>query len=175
MGERHDGFGHIEYGASQTTAAQQVVNYLNERGLAVRGQATGQLPGVIQRSVSLQAYPVDMEEARRVAQEAVRIAMRDGTGWMATILRKPGAAYAPYYDKVQLEKVANSSRFMHKGWITSDGLDVTDDFVRYAAPLIGDGFPQIPLEGGLQRFARFDITFIGKKCPGYVPVRFRPA
>jgi 6-phosphofructokinase 1 len=175
VGERHDGFGHIEYGASQTTAAQQVVNYLNEKGLAVRGQATGQLPGVIQRSVSLQASPVDMVEARQVAKEAVRIAMRNGTGWMATILRKPGAAYAPYYDKVQLEKVANSSRFMPKGWITSDGLDVTDDFIRYAAPLIGDGFPQIPLEGGLQRFARFDITFIGKKCPGYVPVRFRPA
>jgi len=175
VGERHDGFGHIEYGASQTTASQQVVNYLNTKGLAVRGQATGQLPGVIQRSVSLQASPVDMEEAREVAQEAVRIAMRDGTGWMATILRKPGAAYAAYYDKVELEKVANSSRFMPKDWITSDGLDVTDDFIRYAAPLIGDGFPKIPIEGGLQRFARFDIRFIGKKCKSYQPVRFRKA
>jgi ATP-dependent phosphofructokinase / diphosphate-dependent phosphofructokinase len=173
VGERHDGFGHIEYGASQTTASQQVVNYLNTKGLAVRGQATGQLPGVIQRSVSLQASPVDIEEARQVAQEAVRIAMRDGTGWMATILRKPGGAYAVYYDKVQLEKVANSSRFMPKDWITPDGLDVTDDFIRYAAPLIGDGFPVIPIEGGLQRFARFDITFIGKKCETYLPVRFR--
>ena len=45
VGERHDGFGHVEYGASRTTAAQAVVNYLNEKGLAVRGQATGQLPG----------------------------------------------------------------------------------------------------------------------------------
>jgi ATP-dependent phosphofructokinase / diphosphate-dependent phosphofructokinase len=152
-----------------------VVNYLNAKGLAVRGQATGQLPGVIQRSVSLQASPVDMEEARQVAQEAVRIAMKDGTGWMATILRKPGATYAPYYDKVELEKVANSSRFMPKDWITADGLDVTDDFIRYAAPLIGDGFPQIPIEGGLQRFARFDITFTGKKCPAYLPVRLRKA
>ncbi len=53
VGERHDGFGHIEYGASRTTAVQEVVSFLNGGGLAVRGQATGQLPGVMQRSCSL--------------------------------------------------------------------------------------------------------------------------
>jgi 6-phosphofructokinase len=173
VGERHDGFGHIEYGASRTTAAQEVVNYLNEKGLAVRGQATGQLPGVIQRSVSMEASTVDIAEAREVAAQAVRIAVRDGTGWMATILREPGTAYRAVYDKVPLEKVANSSRFMPQSWITKDGLDVTDDFIRYAAPLIGEGSPSIPIEGGLQRFARFDIRFIERKCLAYMPVRFR--
>jgi 6-phosphofructokinase 1 len=175
VGERHDGFGHIEYGASRTTAAQAVVNYLNEKGLSVRGQATGQLPGVIQRSVSIHASKVDIEEAREVGREAVSIAVSDGTGWMATILRKPGSPYRVFYDKVELEKVANSSRFMPPGWITKDGLDVTDDFIRYAAPLIGDGDPEILREKGLQRFARFDIRFIDKKLPEYVPVRFRPS
>jgi ATP-dependent phosphofructokinase / diphosphate-dependent phosphofructokinase len=174
VGERHDGFGHVEYGASRTTAAQAVVNYLNEKGLAVRGQATGQLPGVIQRSVSIHASTVDITEAREVGREAVSLAVREGTGWMATILRKPGSSYRVYYDKVPLEKVANSSRFLPAGWITRDGLDVTDDFIRYAAPLIGEGDPEIPREKGLQRFARFDIRFIDKKLPAYVPVRFRP-
>ncbi|HVP19091.1 MAG TPA: diphosphate--fructose-6-phosphate 1-phosphotransferase [Spirochaetia bacterium] len=173
VGERHDGFGHIEYGASRTTAAQAVVNYLNEKGLRARGQATGQLPGVIQRSVSINASTVDIAEAREVGREAVEIAARDGTGWMATILRKPGSSYGVRYDKVPLEKVANSSRFMPPGWITKDGLDVTDDFIRYAAPLIGEGDPEIPREKGLQRFARFDIRFIQKKLQEYVPVRFR--
>ena len=173
VGERHDGFGHIEYGASRTTAAQEVVNFLNEKGLAVRGQATGQLPGVIQRSVSMEASTVDIAEAREVAGQAVRIAVRDGTGWMATILREPGTAYHAVYDKVPLEKVANSSRFMPRAWITKDGLDLTDDFIRYAAPLIGNGCPLIPMEAGLQRFARFDIRFVDRKCPAYTPVRFR--
>lgn len=173
VGERHDGFGHIEYGASRTTAVQEVVNYLNEKGLAVRGQATGQLPGVIQRSVSMEASTVDIAEAREVAEQAVGIAIRDGTGWMATILRDPGTAYRASYDKVPLEKVANSSRFMPPAWITKDGLDVTDDFIRYAAPLIGEGSPSIPMQDGLQRFARFDIRFVGRKCPSYTPVRFR--
>jgi ATP-dependent phosphofructokinase / diphosphate-dependent phosphofructokinase len=173
VGERHDGFGHIEYGASQTTVAQQVVNYLNEKGLAARGQATGQIPGIIQRSVSTFASTVDIAEAREVAMEAVRIAMRDGTGWMATILRRPGAAYTAYYTKVPLEKVANSSRFMPAAWITKDGLDVTDDFIRYGAPLIGEGNPPVRMEGGLQRFARISISFIDRKCPAYTPVGFR--
>ncbi|MGA2477286.1 MAG: diphosphate--fructose-6-phosphate 1-phosphotransferase [Spirochaetia bacterium] len=173
VGERHDGFGHIEYGASQTTVAQQVVNYLNTKGLAVRGQATGQVPGVIQRSVSTSASTVDIAEARQVAMEAVKIAMREGTGWMATILRKPGPVYTAYYEKVALETVANSARFMPPAWITKDGLDVTDDFIKYGAPLIGEGNPPAPMEGGLQRFARLSISFIDRKCPAYMPVRFR--
>jgi hypothetical protein len=173
VGERHDGFGHVEYGASRATAAQAVVNHLNEKGLAVRGQATGQVPGIIQRSVSMQASTVDIAEAREVALHAVQVALRDGTGWMATILRRAGGAYAARYDKVPLETVANSSRLMPPSWITKDGLDVTDDFIRYAAPLIGERDPDIPREGGLQRFARFDVRFIDTKCDGYVPVRFR--
>jgi 6-phosphofructokinase len=173
VGERHDGFGHVEYGASRTNAAQEVVNYLNAEGLAVRGQATGQVPGVIQRSVSLFASTVDIAEAREVAKHAVEVALKDGTGWMSTILRKPGRSYEARYDKVPLEVVANSSRFMPPSWITKDGLDVTDDFVRYAGPLIGEKDPEIPRENGLQRFARLEIKFVSKKCPYYDPVRFR--
>ncbi len=173
VGERHDGFGHVEYGASRTTAAQEVVNYLNDKGLAVRGQATGQVPGVIQRSVSTAASTVDIAEAREVARHAVRVALEEGTGWMATILRQPGPVYRARYDKVALETVANSSRPMPPSWISADGLDVTDDFIRYAAPLIGDADPAIPRENGLQRFSRLQIRFIEKKCRPYEPVRFR--
>jgi 6-phosphofructokinase 1 len=176
VGERHDGFGHIEYGASRTNAAQEVVNYLNEKGLAVRGQATGQVPGIIQRSVSIHASTVDIAEAREVGRHAVQVAMKDGTGWMATVLRAAPPGSAPYravYDKVPVETVANSTRFMPRSWISSGGLDVTDDFVRYAAPLIGEGDPVIPREHGLQRFARLSIQFADRRCPPYRPVRFR--
>ena len=173
VGERHDGFGHVEYGASRTTAAQAVVNWLNEKGLAVRGQATGQVPGVIQRSVSAQASAVDIDEAFEVARHAVQVACADGTGWMATIVRKPGARYAAGYDRIDLATVANSARFLPKHWIAADGVDVTDDFVRYAAPLIGESSPPVPLERGLQRFARLDIRFVEATLPVYTPVRFR--
>jgi hypothetical protein len=131
------------------------------------------VPGVLQRGTSIHASTVDIEEAYQVGRKAVEIAVVAGTGWMATILRKPGRAYEAYFDKVPLEKVANSVRFLPKAWITKDGVDVTDDFVRYAAPLIGEDWPPIVLKGGLQRFARFDLRFEAKKLPAYNPVRFR--
>jgi 6-phosphofructokinase 1 len=173
LGEARDGFGHIEYGASQTTVAQVIVNYLNAVGLKTRGQATGQVPGVLQRSTSIYASRVDLDEAYEVAQKAVDIGIHEGSGWMATILRKPEDVYTAYYDKVALERVANSARQLPPHWITEDQLDVTDDFVKYARPLIGDGWPEIVIENGRQRFARFQIEFIDKKLPDYVPVRFR--
>jgi 6-phosphofructokinase 1 len=172
IGEARDAFGHVEYGASRITASQAVVNYLNEHGIKARGQVTGQLPGVLQRSASIQASPVDQQEAYEAGEKAVQIAMEDGTGWMATILRKPGAGYEAYYDKVRLDVVANSERFLPKDWLTADGIDVTDAFVEYARPLIQGGWPEIELEGGLQRFARLDIKFTEKKLKAYAPQNF---
>lgn len=173
LGEARDAFGHVEYGASKITASQVVVNYLNERGIKARGQVTGQLPGVLQRSASMHASPVDLEEAYEVGRKAVIIALKEGTGWMATILRASGNEYKAVYDKVKLETVANSERYLPKGWLSAGGIDVTDDFIKYAMPLIQGGWPDISLEGGLQRFARLDIRFIDKKLPAYVPQSFR--
>jgi 6-phosphofructokinase 1 len=174
LGEMHDGFGHVEYGASQSTVAQAVVNYLNKVGLKSRGYASGQVPGVLQRSTSIFSSTVDIEEAYQVGRKAVEVGVTEGSGWMATILRKSNSPYRVHYDKVPLDQVAASARQLPPGWITADGLDVTDSFLRYARPLIGETWPQIPIEDGLQRFARLQIRFIDKKLPDYLPVRFRP-
>jgi len=173
LGARRDGFGHVEYGASESTAVQQVTNYLNRHGFAARGQATCQQVGVMQRDASIYASTVDIEEAYQVGHKAVEIAMADGTGYMATILRHPGSDYKPYYDKVPLEVVANSVRYLPQSWIAPSGIDVTDAFINYAQPLIGETWPNVPMENGLQRFARLDIRFIDKKLGDYVPHRMR--
>jgi 6-phosphofructokinase 1 len=174
LGETHDGFGHIEYGASRTTVAQTVVNYLNDAGLKARGYATGQVPGVLQRATSIFSSTVDIEEAYRVGRKAVDVGVHDGSGWMATILRAADSAdYKVIYDKVPLADVAASSRQLPAEWISEDGLDVTDDFVRYARPLLGDGWPPIAVENGLQRFARLKKRFVEKKLPEYIPVKYR--
>lgn len=172
LGEARDAFGHVEYGASKTTAAQVVVNYLNEKGIKARGQVTGQLPGVLQRSTSINASTVDQDEAYEVGRKAVQIALEFGTGWMATILRASGPGYKALYDKVKLEVVANSERFIPKEWLAKGGIDVTDAFLEYARPLIQGGWPDIELEGGLQRFARLDVKLIDKKLPEYIPQNF---
>jgi 6-phosphofructokinase len=169
IGARRDAFGHVEFGASDQTAQQAVVNYLNERGLPTRGMARGQTPGTDQRSSILLASAVDLEEAYRVGCHAVEVAQRDGNGWMATLLRVPGPTYTIRYDKVPLEKVANSERVFPVKWLTPSKIDVTDDFVHYARPLIGDEWVRVPLEDGLQRFTRFAPIFAEKTCPAYQP------
>jgi ATP-dependent phosphofructokinase / diphosphate-dependent phosphofructokinase len=173
LGEAHDGFGHIEYGASRTTVAQVIINHLNDVGLGVRGQATGQVPGVLQRSTSIFASAVDIEEAYRVAGHAVEIAVSGAHGYMATILRESGGEYRARYDRVPLQAVANSQRCLPASWIAPGGIDVTDDFIAYALPLIGNRWPDTAVEAGLQRFARFDTGIVEKRLASYVPVRFR--
>jgi 6-phosphofructokinase 1 len=177
LGEARDGFGHIEYGASRTTVAQVIVNYLNDSRIRARGNVTGQVPGVLQRSTSAYASPVDIEEAYQVGRKAVEVGMGArsfGTsGFMATILRRSGAQYQAYYDKVPLDVVANSARVLPPAWISPDGLDVTDAFLAYARPLIGERPAELTMPNGLPRFARLVPALVPKKLPVYVPVRHR--
>ena len=52
-------------------------------------------------------------------------------------------------------------------------MDVTDAFIAYARPLIGDDWPSVPLVDGLQRFARLAPRFADKACAEYVPQAYR--
>ena len=47
-----------------------------------------------------------------------------------------------------METVANSERTFPAEWISKDGTDVTDDFIRYAQPLLGSDWPSVPLMTG---------------------------
>ena len=169
LGELKDSFGHTVFSSSKTTVERTVVNYLNELGLPARGAARGNVPGTDQRHSMIYASTVDLEEAYRVGQKATQIAVEDGSGYMSTILRKAGPIYNVRYDKVPLEMVANSERSFPEAWIAENRLDVTDGFVKYARPLIGDGWPAIPLVDGRQRFARLAPLFADVKLPAYVP------
>jgi len=173
IGERRDAFGHTMFSASEMSVEQIVVNYLNEVGLASRGSARGNVAGTDQRDSIIYASTVDLEEAYQVGRQAAFIVVDEGSGYMATILREPCRIYRVRYDKVPLDMVANSERAFPAGWIAPSRTDVTDDFVRYARPLIGDDWPSVPLVGGLQRFARFRPVFAEKKLPEYVPQAFR--
>ena len=88
---------------------------------------------------------------------------------MATILREPGPIYSARYDKVPLVEVAGSEREFPRQWITADGCDVTDDFVRYARPLVGEDMVTLPLVGGRQRLTRFEPIYAEQKLEKYVP------
>ncbi|HUT33440.1 MAG TPA: diphosphate--fructose-6-phosphate 1-phosphotransferase [Planctomycetota bacterium] len=173
IGATKDSFGHTQFSASETTAAQIVVSYLNKVGLAARGAARGQVPGCDQRDTAVYASTVDLAEAYAVGQKAVLVAKDEGTGWMSTLLREPGLIYSVRYGKVELQKVANSERAFPRAWIAPSKADVTDGFLAYARPLIGEDWTSVPLVGGIQRFARLERIFAEKQCPAYVPQAYR--
>ena len=173
VGEAKDSFGHTMFSSSGMTVERVVVNYLNQVGLKARGAARGNLAGTDQRSTMIYASTVDLDEAYKLGQKAATIAVEDGTGFMSTVLREPGEIYNVRYDKVPLEQVANSERSFPQKWIAPSRIDVTDDFVRYARPLIGDHWPAVPLVDGRQRFARLQRIFAPSKLPSYVPQAYR--
>jgi 6-phosphofructokinase 1 len=169
LGEVKDAFGHTSFSSSQTTVAQVVVNHLNQVGLAAKGAARGNVAGTDQRHSMAYASTVDLDEAYRVGQTALELAARGQSGCMATILRSPGPVYHVRYDKAPLAEVANSERSFPKGWIAPGGCDVTDDFVRYARPLVGEDMLALPLVDGRQRMTRFAPIHAEQKLPKYVP------
>ena len=167
LGAIRDNFGHVQFGASQQTVAQMVVNYLNTLKFPVPGKARGQVPGTDQRNAIAYASVTDLDEAYGVGRHAVEVARNDGNGWMATILRdRTGSGYNVHYDKVPLEQVANSERFFPKNWIAPSRIDVTDDFLDYARPLIGEDWVSVPTVAGLPRFARIAPVVRSQEAAG---------
>ncbi|HEX3728047.1 MAG TPA: 6-phosphofructokinase, partial [Pirellulales bacterium] len=169
IGEVRDSFGHTMFSSSQITVAQSLVNYLNKVGLAAKGAARGNVPGTDQRHAMALASTVDLEEAYRSGQLAAQLAAAGQSGYMATILRAPGPIYSVRYDKVPLAEVALSERTFPAAWIAANGCDVSDEFVRYAKPLVGEDMVTIPLIDGRFRLARFEPLFANQKLAPYVP------
>jgi len=169
IGAVKDSFGHTSFSASQNQVAQIVVNYLNKAGLAAKGSARCNIPGTDQRHCMAYASSVDLEEAYRSGQKAAQLAAHGEGGFMATILRDSGPHYTARYDKVPLEKVAAADRTFPKHWIAKNGYDVTDEFLRYARPLVGDNMIVLPMQDGRQRLTKFKLIYADQKLPKYIP------
>lgn len=175
LGILKDSFGHAQFSAAERSAEQVLANYLNgldrkdEKGraksrLIVPGIARYEKPGTRQRRETAYVSEVDLKEAYEVGAFAAKLALNGETGYMATILRVPGEKYQIQYSKVPLNVVANSAREFPKQWISENRVDVTDDFVKWAMPLIGDPLPE---------FANFTEILAPKLCPDYIPAGLR--
>jgi len=169
LGDARDGFGHLVYSATQTSAAQLLVNHLNQKGLPARGVARYNIPGTGQRNQAIMASTVDINEAYQLGQHAVQIALKSGGGFMATLVRQPDEHYRVTYGRVALEQMANSERSFPSKWLTDSRTDVTDEFIQYAKPLIGADYPSVSLVAGLPRFACLDTIYAEQKLEPYIP------
>ncbi len=175
LGILKDSFGHAQFSAAEKSAEQVLANYLNgldrkdEKGrarsrLVVPGIARYEKPGTRQRREIAYVSEVDLKEAYEVGAFAAKLALNGETGYMATIIRTKAEKYQVQYSKVPLNVVANSAREFPREWISENKVDVTDDFVKWAMPLIG---------GPLPEFARFKEILAPKLCPPYTPAGLR--
>ncbi len=169
LGNVKDSFGHTAFGSSKLTVSQAVVNHLNRVGLAAKGAARGNVSGTDQRHSMAYVSPVDLDESYHAGQTAAELAAGRQSGYMATILRNAGSVYSVRYDKVSLAEVANSERTFPADWITEGRCDVSDEFIRYARPLVGNEMVGLPLVDGRQRLTRFEPIYAEQKLPKYVP------
>ena len=94
----------------------------------------------LQRCASHVASKVDLDEAFELGQAGVRAALDGQTAKMCALTRVSDDPYRIKTELLDVAEIANRVKPMPRAWISADGMDVTEDFERYARPLI-DGIP----------------------------------
>ncbi|MBQ3314926.1 MAG: diphosphate--fructose-6-phosphate 1-phosphotransferase [Kiritimatiellae bacterium] len=95
--------------------------------------------GYLQRSFPGVRSRTDAEEAFFAGAAAVRAALESGvTKGTIGILREEGRAYRVAYAARQIADAAKETRSLPREFIAKNGHDVTQAFIDYARPLVGD-------------------------------------
>lgn len=98
-------------------------------------------PGTIQRSMTSVASSSDVREAFMVGQKAMQLFAGGVSDVMVTLDRSDGTGYECTAGQVPLEAVANIEKFLPEHFINKEGNFVTQEFIDYCMPLIGDPIP----------------------------------
>ena len=124
-----DAFGHKQLSGCAATLANKVAA---ETGLKTRAVEFSTL----QRAASHLASLTDINEACQVGHDAVMAAEEGKTGMMITLDRNGDDPYQCGTSAYDIHAIANVERPVPAEWITEDGCDVNDGYVKYARPLI---------------------------------------
>ena len=147
-----DSFGHAQLGGVASTLA----SLLKEKtGYKTRGIELS----LMQRCGAHLASKVDVEETFEAGKAAVRAAVSGETDKMVCYERSAGEVYNCEFKLLPLELAANTEKTVPQEWIINNGTYVSDEFVKYALPLI-QGDCKAPLEDGLPRFAKLKKVLV---------------
>ncbi len=144
-----DAFGH-KYLAGTAKALELAVK--DKLGIKVRSVELN-LP---QRCASHIASLTDIEESFGVGKAAVTAASQGISREMMVILRDNNEKepYSSVYGHMDIDLIANRTKFVPKHYINERGNHVTDDCLRYIAPLVvGECYPEY--KNGLPLFFEF--------------------
>ena len=93
--------------------------------------------GYLQRSFPGFVSEVDAQEARRVGVSAVNYSAEGHPEGSVAMRRLPGKSYAVELFLTPLSTVAREAKHMDSSFI-ADGNNITDAFIQYARPLVGE-------------------------------------
>jgi ATP-dependent phosphofructokinase / diphosphate-dependent phosphofructokinase len=130
-----DAFGHAYFDSPAQWLAQRLQR---ELGVRVRFDK----PGTIQRMATAYVSSVDRDEAELVGRRAVGLAAEGVSRVMVTLERLGGPGYSVATGTVSLDVVANQQRLVPDAFISPGGNAMSQAFVDYATPLIGEPLPQ---------------------------------
>ena len=140
-----DTFGH----KTLTGSGKYLENLVKERlGVKVRSVELN----VCQRCSSSMLSKTDQKEAIASGAYGVKAALNGASGKMVAFERLDGDDYQIDYVLKDVNVICNQEKCVPVTWITADGSDVTEDFIRYARPLI-QGEVTVPTEDGVPKFA----------------------
>ena len=145
-----DAFGH-----AQLSGAGETLKRIIEDKLGIKARCN--TLGTAQRSAMHYASKTDADEAYASGKKAVELALAGKTGLMVSLVREDGDDYVCTTGEIPLGDVANIEKKVPLEWINAEGNYVTEDFIKYARPLI-EGEVNVPTEGGLPLYVKIDET-----------------
>jgi 6-phosphofructokinase 1 len=150
-----DSFGHAQLGGIAATLANIIKK---ETGVKTRAVELS----LMQRCAAHSASQTDIEETFRAGREAVKAAVNGETDKMVCYARREGDKYECEYKLLPLELAANTEKTVPMEWITNNGTGISEEFVKYALPLI-QGETEMIKEDGLPRFAKLKKILVEKR------------
>ena len=124
-----DAFGHKQMSGTAVMLADRIAA---ETGLKTRAIEFSTL----QRAATHLASLTDINEAFQVGHDAVMAAEEGKTGMMITLDRNGEAPYQCGTSAYDIHAIANVERNVPDEWITADGKGLTEEYEKYARPLI---------------------------------------
>lgn len=129
-----DTFGHKYLSGAGKVLANAVRGTLGVKARAVE-------LSVFQRCAAHLASAKDLSTARENGKAALTAALSGVTGKMMGIVREQDGTFR--FEPTDISGVANAEKTVPTAWITESGNDVTEEFLRYARPLIeGESYPE---------------------------------
>lgn len=137
----HDIFGHAQLAGAAGVVAEFLKSKFNykTRGIELN---------IPQRCGSFCASLTDLEESVKIGRKGTEAVLSGKTGIMLGFLRN--ADYSVKIVENSVSEIANLERVVPKEYISECGNDVTEEYIKYARPLIM-GEPHIIFEDGLPK------------------------